>query len=92
MTTISGPLHDLTKENTKFLWFDYCEAAFCTLKLTEKPLLSYVNENDTLILDTDASQTAAGACPSQLQNGEAKLIAFGSKCFSNTQRNMCTTM
>ena len=54
-------------------------------KLVEPPVLAYPNEHDTFILDTDASLFAAGACLSQMKNGEERVVAYGSKTFSNTQ-------
>ncbi len=38
------------------------------------------------ILDTDASNIAIGAVLSQVQDGEEKVIMYGSKSFSGSQR------
>ena len=86
--TLCAPLYRLTKKNTKFHWSEDCEKAFVILKekLTSTPVLAYPNETDTFILDTDASLWAAGAVLSQLQNGQEKVIAFGSKAFSEAQK------
>ncbi len=91
---ICKPLHDLTKKNVRFQWNAECQNAFDTLKseMSKPPVLAYPNENDTFILDTDASNFAAGAVLSQVQDGVERPIAFGSKIFSKTQANMCTTM
>ena len=91
---ICKPLHDLTKKNVRFQWNEKCQHAFDTLKaeMSKPPVLAYPNETDTFILDTDASNFAAGAVLSQVQDGVERPIAFGSKIFSKTQTNMCTTM
>ncbi len=91
---IAAPLHELTKKGVKYHWNAACEEAFQTLKrkLMEPPVLAFPNENDTFILDCDASLEAAGGSLSQVQNGVERVIAYGSKKFSKTQRNMCTTM
>lgn len=51
--------------------------------------MSYPNSNDTFVLDTDASNDGIGSVLSQVQNGEEKVIAYGSK--PKTQRRYCTT-
>ena len=78
----------------KFVWSDKAANAFQNLiqKLMEPPVLGYVNEHDTFVLDTDASLEAACATLFQIQYGQEILIAYGSKSFSKAKRNMCTTM
>ena len=43
------------------------------------------------ILDTDASNEAAGAVLSQIVEGEERVVAYYSKTFSPPQRNYCVT-
>ena len=43
------------------------------------------------MLDTDASDVAAGAVLSQLQEGQEKVIAYGSRAFSAEEKNYCVT-
>ena len=43
------------------------------------------------ILDTDASDTATGADLLQLQEGEERVISYGSFSLTPAQRNYCTT-
>jgi len=51
-----------------------------------------LKKNETLmILDTDASLTAAGATLSQIQNGQERVLAYYSHAFSKEQRNYCVT-
>ena len=46
---------------------------------------------DGFILDTDASNCHIGAVLSQNQDGEEKVIAYGSKVLSPLERNYCVT-
>ena len=43
------------------------------------------------ILDTDASLDAIGATLSQVQNGRERVIAYGGRTLSKTERNYCVT-
>ena len=83
----------LTDKGVKFLWTPACQQAFETLKtkLTTAPILAYPNLTDPFILDTDASDTAIGAVLSQRQNGQEKVIGYGSKALSKEERNYCVT-
>lgn len=92
-STISFPLTQLTRKNQKFVWSDQCKTAFHTLKtsLISAPILAYPTRNDPFILDTDASLYGIGAVLSQVQNGEEKVIAYGSKTLSKSQMRYCTT-
>ena len=77
-----------------FVWTK-ARNAFEKLKaaLTSAPILGYptADEKDGFILDTDASNCHIGAVLSQRQNGEEKVIAFGSKVLSTHERNYCET-
>ncbi len=42
-------------------------------------------------MDMDASNLAIGAVLSQVQEGEEKIIMYGSKAFSGSQRRWCMT-
>ena len=90
----AAPLHELTKKNVKFEWSDACDVAFNKLKarLVNSPVLGYPRNEGLFILDTDASLYGSGAVLSQIQDGQEKVIAYGSKSLSKTQRNYCTTM
>jgi hypothetical protein len=59
--------------------------------LTTTSGLAYPNEHDQLILDTGASNTAIGAELSQIQNGQCKVIYYGSYQITPQQRKYCTT-
>ena len=93
-STICKPLHKLTEKGHKFVWTEECDIAFHTLKsaLISSPILAFPDEKGQgLIIDCDASNVAAGSMLSQIQNGEEKVIAYFSKCFSRTERKYCTT-
>ena len=92
-STVAAPLVNLTRKKVKFHWAMECQDAFEELKnrLTKAPVLAHPTAEDPFILDTDASGFAAGAVLSQVQLGEERVIAFGSKTFSRTQRAYCTT-
>jgi hypothetical protein len=64
-----------------------------TLKklLVSSPILAYPTRDGKFILDTDALNDGIGAVLSQIQNGVEKVIAYGSKTLSKTQRRYCST-
>ena len=43
------------------------------------------------MLDTDASNHYIGAVLSQIQGGEERVIAYGSRTYSKAEVNYCTT-
>ena len=91
--TIARPLNLLTSKETPFKWDQPEEDAFQTLKelLTTAPVLTYPDPSRPYILDTDASNEAAGAVLSQEVDGEERVVAYFSKTFSPPQRNYCVT-
>jgi hypothetical protein len=91
---IASPLYQLTKKDEEFHWEGAQDMAFETLKqvLTEHTVLSYPKLGaGEFVLDTDASGTAIGAVLSQVQDGEEKVLAFGSRCLSEPEKNYCVT-
>ena len=54
-------------------------------------MLTYPDPSRKYILDTDASNEAAGAVLSQMVDGEERVVAYYSKTFSPPQRNYCVT-
>ena len=75
---IANPLTRLKQKDVQFIWDSDTENAFQQLKclLTNTPVLSFLSDEGTLILDTDASGVAIGAVLSQKQGNEEKVIAF----------------
>jgi hypothetical protein len=90
---IAAPLHRLTQKSAKFEWNQECDEAFGKLKegLISAPVLAYPRAEGQFILDTDASNFAIGCVLSQEQDGEEKVIAYGSKSLSKPERNYCVT-
>ena len=86
-SSIAQPLHALTKKNAHFFWSPECESAFQTLKekLTTAPVIALPRDEETFILDTDASKYAIGAVLSQLQDGEERVVAYGSRLYSRAE-------
>ena len=86
-------MYELTGPKSPFHWDTVHEEAFAALKefLVSAPILAYPNAQDMFILDTDASDTAIGADLLQLQEGEEKVISYGSFTLNPAQRNYCTT-
>ena len=73
-STICKPLHVLTEKGHKFEWTDKCETAFNTL--TSVPILAFPAETSEFVL--------------KVQEGQERVIAYYSKCFSRTVRKYCT--
>ena len=90
---ICAPLHQLTGKHAHFDWTMECEAAFEALKeaLTSAPVLAMATDDDSFVLDVDASDRCIGAVLSQVQGGEERVVAYGSRVLSRTERNYCCT-
>ena len=84
-------LERITKH--KFRWKEEQQAAFDALKtaLTSPPVLALPNNQDSFILDTDASNEAIGCELLQIQDGVEKVIAYDSYALTKEQRRYCTT-
>ena len=87
------PIIDLTKKGKEFKWTEACEEALAKLKeaLVSPPIMAYPLDIGDYILDCDASDYALGGVLSQIQNGEEKVIAYGSKMLNKAERNYCVT-
>ena len=59
--------------------------------LGQAPSLVHSQNRGKFVLDTDASDEGIGAVLSQVQDGQEKIIAFGSKMQIKTERNYCIT-
>ena len=92
LAKVSGPLYEITGK-AKFQWKEPQQQAFDRLKalLLSAPVLALPNKTDYYILDTDASDRAIGAELIQVQNGEERVIAYGSFILTPEQRRYCTT-
>ena len=90
---LACPLYEITGPKAPFHWDVPQQEAFEALKsaLVSAPVLAYPNSTDMFILDTDASDTATGAELLQLQEGEERVISYGSFSLTPAQINYCTT-
>ena len=90
---ICSPLHALTGKHARFEWTPECEQAFVQLKdaLTAAPVLAMPTDEDSFVLDVDASDRCIGAVLSQKQGEEERVIAYASRVLSRTERNYCCT-
>ena len=91
--TIAKLLNVLSSKEVKFRWGAEEEMAFQQLKtlLIKAPVLTYPDPSRQYILDTNASNEAAGAVLSQMVEGEERVVAYYSKTFSPPQGNYCMT-
>jgi hypothetical protein len=87
------PLTDLTKKSKAFTWTDECSKAFERLKLafTSTEIMGFPKDEGGFYLDTDACNTAIGAVLSQFQDGQLRVIAYGSRTLNKAERNYCIT-
>jgi hypothetical protein len=90
---LARPIVELTKKGRPFIWTDECEKAFVELKklFTSPEILAYPLDEGEYILDTDASDSAIGGVLSQVQNGQERVIAYGSRSLNKSERNYCIT-
>ena len=86
---LARPLHEQTsKKHRKFEWKVEHEDAFIKLKnaMLSPPILGFPNKFGKFILHTDASGFAIGSVLCQIQHGEEKVIAYGSRKLSETEQ------
>ena len=88
-------IHTGKKDKVKLEWTDEINKAFQDLKeaicsLVELSYPFYSADAENLQLLTDGSGFGAGACFTQVQNEETRVIAYVSMCFSGAQRNYST--
>ncbi|KAL5505635.1 hypothetical protein EMCRGX_G007099 [Ephydatia muelleri] len=92
--TIAKPLHHLTEKTALFRWTVECQDAFHSLKqkLISPPVLAFPDHSKPFILDSDASDGGIGGVLLQKQDNELeRVIAYGSRVLSKTERNYCVT-
>ncbi len=91
--SIASPLHALTKSDVNFVWSKSCQEAFERLKtcLSSSPILAYPSEDQTFILDTDASNDGLGAVLSQQGVEMERPVAYASRTLTDPEKNYCAT-
>ncbi|KAL7841339.1 hypothetical protein SRHO_G00250300 [Serrasalmus rhombeus] len=92
-TDIAAPLHQLTEKGAAFQWTDGADKAFRQLRdvLCAAPVLTLPQVGGQFVVDTDASGCGIGAVLSQVQGGQARVIAYYSRALSKQERNYCVT-
>ena len=59
--------------------------------LTSAPVLAMPIDDATYYLDTDCSNSGAGAVLGQMQDGKVKVIEFASRTLNKVERSYCAT-
>jgi hypothetical protein len=87
---VAQPLTELTRKDLKFEWTPKAGSAFQELKrrFTEAPILATFDPSKKIVLETDSSDFAIGACLNQPdENGKFKPIAYYSRKLSPAELN-----
>ena len=87
---IAGPLSELTKKDQGFQWSSKAREAFDNLKkkFTTAPILATFDPKQRIILETDASDFAIGACLGQLTDqGKLRPVAYYSRKLTPAELN-----
>jgi len=87
------PLFNLLKGDQDFVWTISQQEAFDDLKqvLISPEIMSIPRDEGLFILDTDASGEGIGAVLQQEQDGQVKVIAYGSRTLNKAEKNYCVT-
>ena len=86
---MATPLYSLTKKGTTFAWGEKQQAAFDGLKrlLCTSPILAYPRRDRVFVLDCDASDEAAGAVLTQLdEEGKEIVVQYASYTFTGAEQ------
>lgn len=89
-SSITRPLHDLTKKGSTFVWSSSCQSAFQTLKssFTTAPVLIHYDHNRKSIVESDASDTSIAAILSQFDDlNQLHPVAYFSRSLTSAERN-----
>ena len=89
---IAVPLYRVIAKQ-KFSWGEEQQLAFDKLKtaLLNPPILALPNDTDEFVLDIDASDVAFDGELIQVQDGQEKVVVYGSFALTPEQRRYCTT-
>ena len=88
-----APIHDLTRKGRPFVWTEYHQEAFDTIKklMAKPPVLFLPDEKGRYILCSDTSKTHAGSSLWQIQGTKPRLIGFASKKLPTACQNYSIT-
>ena len=89
---VAAPLSDLTKDGVEWNWTDKAQAAFIHLRdyLTSNSIMSYPDFSKPFWVKSDASGCSVGFVLTQFFDGKERVIAYGSKKLTDTQKNYST--
>ena len=89
---IATPLTNLTKLDVEWKWTKVEQEAFETLRdhLTSSTIMAYPDFDKPFWVKSDASGVSVGFVLSQMQDGNEKVIAYGGKKLTDTQRRYST--
>ncbi|CAC5404231.1 unnamed protein product [Mytilus coruscus] len=92
-SSLVKPLTELTKKIKGFNWTQDCQVAFDKLKsvFTSTEIMVFPKDEGEFYLDTDASDIAIGAVLSQMEDGQLKVISYGSRTIKKAEKNYCVT-
>ena len=83
-------MHALTKTDVSFVWPKSCQEAFELLKtcLSASPILAYANDDQTFILDTDASNCGLRAVLLQQGVEGERSVAYASLTLTDPEEKL----
>ena len=90
---LATPLYALTKKQARFEWKEPQQVAFESLKtrLCEAPILAYPRRDRAFVLDCDASDEAAGAVLTQVdEDGDEVVVQYASYTFTGAEQRWPT--
>jgi hypothetical protein len=91
---IARALNWLVKKKSRWQWSDEQQQAFEELKqrLTEAPILSFVNWELPFVLTTDGSKQGLGAILQQrLEDGNLTVVSYASRSLNGAEKNYSPT-
>ena len=93
LSTHAEPLLRLTKKNTPFAWGTEQNAACCNIKalMADSKTLAFFDANAQTSITADASPYGLGAVLSQTINGTERVIAYGHRSLTKTERRYSQT-
>ena len=82
-----------TPAKSPIKWTDTHQQSLETLihMITEPPILAYPDYEEEFFIHTDASALGLGAILYQRQNGELRVIAYGSRTLQGSEKNYHST-
>ena len=93
--TITAPLRDLTKKNTKFEWNQIHQQAFdkLTTALSSAQCMAYFDTQKDTYITVDASPVGISTILSQKTTGQDddKVISYASRALTQVEKRYCQT-